>query len=124
MKSAHATVWVSQFDQSLVFYRDTLGLALGLCVPGHWAELTTPDGFTVALHPADPSRETASPLGISIGFGVDDLDAKREALEGLGVRFSGPTVDTPPVRLAYFSDPDGYPLYLSEVRETEHNTED
>ena len=113
MKSALATVMVSDMERSIAFYGATLGLEKLVAHPG-WAEFAAQDGFRVALHDARPGTELPPKGGISVGFGVDDIDATRAKLEGAGVAFFGPTIDSGPVRLAFFGDPDGYPLYLAQ----------
>lgn len=116
LRAAIATVMVSDFEASVRFYRDTLGLEQKVRHGDDWAEYQTPDGFVIALHGA---REGAPPPppprgGISVGFDVADIEAARATLEQRGVVFRGPTVDSPPVKLAFFADPDGHALYLSE----------
>jgi len=113
LKSAIATVMVSDMDRAARFYREVLGLREKVRFGNEWAEYTTPDGFIIGLHPARPGTPLPPQGGISVGFGVDDIDAERARLEEQGVKFFGPTVDSPPVRLAFFADADGYPLYLS-----------
>lgn len=116
MRSAIATVMVSDMDRSASFYGETLGLTERERVPG-WAEYVTTNGqFVVALHTARPGTPLPPQGGITVGFGVADVNAERARLEAAGVPFHGPTVDNPPVRLAFFADPDGYPLYLVEHR--------
>jgi hypothetical protein len=52
---------------------------------------------------------------ISIGFAVDDLERAMGELSKKGVKFSRVSDDAQ-VKLAFFSDPDGYPLYLSQSK--------
>lgn len=56
-----------------------------------------------------------APGSVVLNFSVKgDVDAVRSGLEKQGVRFSGPTQVIPgKVRLAGFSDPDGYRLRLA-----------
>lgn len=56
-----------------------------------------------------------APGSVVLNFSVKgDVDAVRSSLEKQGVRFSGPTQVIPgKVRLAGFSDPDGYRLRLA-----------
>ncbi|HYB02829.1 MAG TPA: VOC family protein, partial [Nitrososphaerales archaeon] len=53
---------------------------------------------------------------ISIGLEVEDLDAEVARLRDRGVVFQGNVVEDGPVRLAFFADPDGNPVYLSQVK--------
>jgi hypothetical protein len=87
-------------------------------VPGEWAQFALPDGFVLALHPADPSSKDMKPGdrgATEVGLEVDRSMAEVvAALQARGVAFRGPIVDSPPVRLAFLSDPDGNALYLYE----------
>jgi predicted enzyme related to lactoylglutathione lyase len=67
------------------------------------------------LHPAKDG--SAKPGSLSIGLGVDDVEASREQLEGRGVAFTGDIVADPPMRFAFLRDPDGVELYLAEQSE-------
>jgi catechol 2,3-dioxygenase-like lactoylglutathione lyase family enzyme len=106
------TLMVSDMDRSKVFYRDVLGLREKANY-SDWAEYAAPDGFTVGLHPATPETQFPPRGGMSFGFSVRDIVAARSEMEIWGVRFSGPIVQSPPVQLAFFADPDGYALYLT-----------
>ena len=68
----------------------------------------------IGLHPRrDPSAPRGAG-GISIGFGVADIEAERARLEASGVVFRGATKTDGPVKLAFFSDSDGSELYLAQ----------
>jgi catechol 2,3-dioxygenase-like lactoylglutathione lyase family enzyme len=116
MKKGSATIYVSDIDGALRFYSEVLGMR----IKSHWgkdfAELEM-NGLTIGLHPptkAGPGPGTAG--SISIGFEVDNLDSTVTELRAKGVVFSGPLADDGPVRLAFFGDPDGNSLYLTQVK--------
>ena len=52
---------------------------------------------------------------VSIGFTVDRLDTAMPALQARGIQFATHVASDGPVKLAFFSDPDGTPLYLCEL---------
>jgi hypothetical protein len=52
---------------------------------------------------------------MSIGFSVDDLDKSMGELKGKGVEFSD-VKDDDQVKLAFLTDKDGTPLYLSQSK--------
>ncbi len=112
--SGIVTVMVSDLPRSVRFYTETLGLALGIHVPG-WAEVKTPEGFTIGLHPQGEHTAEAGARGaISVGLGVDSVDDAMATLRDRGVSFRGEPIVSPPVKLAFFGDPDGNDLYLCE----------
>ena len=89
-------------------------------VVSHWgkdfAELEM-SGINIGLHPATQKGPAPGVKGaISIGLEVDDLDAEMARLKAKGVVFQGNVAEDGPVRLAFFGDPDGNPIYLTQVK--------
>lgn len=71
-------------------------------------------GTILALHPANKNGpQPGKSESLSIGFAVDNLDVAMSELKRKGIEFSRVTDDTQ-VKLAFFTDPDGNPLYLSQ----------
>lgn len=117
IRGGNATIYVSDLQRAVEFYRDTLELHLVLRAGDHWAELDAGGGFRVGLHPAS-ARAPAPGIrgGITVGLGVDEPIAEVvEKLTNRGVIFAGPVRDDGGLRLAFFTDPDGNPLYLAET---------
>lgn len=117
-----ATVMVSDMDRAVRFYTETLGLKLSFRAEDEWAEVTAGPGLTIGLHPAGEHGPRPGAGGaISLGFNVDGpIQQSVDALTARGVVFRGPVVANPdePVKLAFFGDPDGNPLYLCETVRT------
>ena len=116
LKKGNATVYVSDVDSALVFYNEILGMK----IKSHWgkdfAELEM-NGLTIGLHPAPKKGPRPGTSGsISLGFEVENLDSTVTELKAKGVKFHGSLVDDGPVRLAFFGDPDGNSLYLTQVK--------
>ena len=112
--TGNATVYVSDLERAIDFYTGTLGLELRMRAGDHWAEVGT-EGLVIGLHPTDGHIDAPGPWAIRIGLHVDGgLDAAVAELTSRGVDFDGPVMDGDPVRLAYFNDPDGNPLYVWE----------
>lgn len=113
---SNVTVMVSDLDRAVAFYTEVLGLTLKGRYGDHWAEVEAP-GLRIGLHPTSqpPSPDAAG--GLSIGLGVADLQEGMATLKARGVQFAPPREDEGEIRLAFFRDPDGNPLYLTEVRE-------
>lgn len=118
LRTAVATVYVSDMDRAVRFYTELLGLRLMRRVGNEWAEVDAGGGFTIGLHPHHGNPHTPPPGAhgsISIGFELNEpLDEVVAALKSRGARFHGPIVNDDPVRLAFFGDPDGNALYLWE----------
>ena len=115
IKDANVTVMVSDMEKAVQFYTNTLGLKLKSRYGNEFAQVMAP-GTTIALHPISQNGpKPGHSDAISIGFAVDDLDKAIAELKGKGVQFSRISDDTQ-VRLAFFTDPDGNPLYLSHSK--------
>jgi len=118
-RGATATIWVSDHGRAVRFYRDVLGLPLARLVEGEWAEFRLADGFRLGIHPGHPSSTEMRPGdrgATEVGLEVEGpLEDAVGALKSRGVAFKGGIVDSPPVRLAFLSDPDGNALYLFSV---------
>jgi catechol 2,3-dioxygenase-like lactoylglutathione lyase family enzyme len=114
-KESNITLMVADLDRAVKFYTDMLGLKLVRRFGGHWAEVEAP-GVRIGLHPGGKAKSgTPSESHMSIGFRVDDIDAAMNALKERGITFTNSRADKGS-RNAYFSDPDGTPLYLIEIK--------
>ena len=117
MKEGNVTVMVANMNRSIQFYTEALGLKLKYRHGDDWAEVEAP-GLTIGLHLAGKvGPQPGKSESLSIGFTVEKIDAAIGTLKKKGVTFSPHRVDEGPVLLAFFSDPDGNPLYLCEVKE-------
>ena len=97
-------------DAAVTFYRDVVGLALSYRSGDAWAEFDA-GAARFALHGVDGD---APPCGTA-SFVVEDLDAEKIRLEGLGVGFDEHVGEVEGfARFATFRDPDGHPVQLIE----------
>ncbi len=98
---------------SAKWYGDNLGFeVLYHADEAGWSELrTNTEGVTIGLgEQMEPSPGNMVPV-----FGIADLASARSALEGVGVKFDGPTQTTEGmVATATFYDPDGNALMLAQ----------
>ena len=110
------TVYVSNMDQAVRFYTETLGLKLQARWGDHYAQVDAGPGLMLGLHPASPTGPKPGTEGsISIGLLVTQpLEEVISTLTGRGVSFRGPILEDTGVRLALFGDPDGNSLYLAQ----------
>jgi len=99
-------------ERSTTFYRDTLGLTESAhTVDKPFSEFDL-GGTTLAVwDPTSAGRDFAANTN-AIALHTDEVEALRTELEGKGVTFFGPTVDTGVCHMAFFADPDGNPLML------------
>lgn len=102
-------LYVRDFERSVGFYRDVLGIPLE-SQPG-WAEATLPQGIRFALH---ATADTSAELGtgtVRLDFEVEDIDEAVERLRAAGVKV-GEIHREVYGSHAEFVDPDGYRLDL------------
>jgi catechol 2,3-dioxygenase-like lactoylglutathione lyase family enzyme len=100
------------FDKSVEFYRDVLGLQESK----QWGEMPGKEfetgNLTIAVMQSDGFGLEFAPHTHPIALQVDDVHAARKELEGKGVEFAQDTVDSGVCHMAYFADPDGNGLML------------
>ena len=114
-KQGIVTVLVSDLERAVTFYNKTLGLELKQHVDGHWAEVQLP-GLIIGLHPQGAEGPRAGKSeSLSIGFEVDDFGEAVAELQRRGLYFNNKTEDKA-THLAEFTDPDGNPLYIVQVK--------
>lgn len=116
----NATVLVSNMDNAVRFYTETLGLRLTNRFGDHWATVTAGKGLTIGLHPASakypaPGTKGGMILGLEIGMSIEKAIAR---LTERGVKVGGIVRDSAG-SLTNFEDPDGNPIYLWEVNREE-----
>ena len=121
IKSANATVFVSDLDRAVNFYTNTLGFTTLYRAGPHFAMLDL-NGFKLGLHPPEKNTPALGAPG-SIQIGLDVAVPIQQAVEELSqrgvtfdIRNGSAVVDDGAVKLAFFKDPDGHVLYLCEVK--------
>jgi catechol 2,3-dioxygenase-like lactoylglutathione lyase family enzyme len=98
--------------RTTAFYRDVLGLEESPhTIEREFSEFDL-GGTTLSVwDPSTAGREFAANTQ-AVALHTDDVAAMRTRLEGKGVHFFGPTLDTGVCHMAFFADPDGNPLML------------
>ncbi|MFZ0575106.1 MAG: VOC family protein [Candidatus Cybelea sp.] len=109
------TIIVADMERSIDFYTKRLGLPLRTRYGNEFAIVDAP-GVVIALHPA-PNGKPAREGSLSIGLGVDSVESSMNRLAQRGIAFAGDIVMDPPMRFAFFKDPDGVEFYLAERSE-------
>jgi catechol-2,3-dioxygenase len=74
--TGNVTVSVSNMDQAVRFYSETLGLKLLYRFGDHWASLQAGKGLTIGLHPASanspPGRKGSMSIGLELTGNIED----------------------------------------------------
>lgn len=109
LNKCRVNVMVSNMDNAVKFYSETLGLELRNRYGDHYAEIQAP-GLMIGLHPS--SKEITIGNNLSIGFGVFNFDLTIENLKTRGIEFI--MEEEGWIRLAYFTDLDNNQLFLAE----------
>jgi catechol 2,3-dioxygenase-like lactoylglutathione lyase family enzyme len=121
ISGGNATLVVSEMERAVRFYVETLGFKLRERSGDDWAEVDAGNGLVLGLHHASEQEGAAKPGAcgsISVGLEVNQpIGEVVEVLANRGVTFHGPVRQAGPLKLAFFSDPDGNALYLAEAKE-------
>lgn len=106
-------VQVSDIEKSIAWYQEVLGFKLIYHVKEiGWCEMASPvNRLQIGLSQV----EKPNVKGVTLTWGVNDIESSRKKLEQSDVKFDGPTQEIPGmVKLATFYDPDGNNYMLSE----------
>ncbi|PYM38650.1 MAG: hypothetical protein DME12_20460 [Candidatus Rokuibacteriota bacterium] len=111
-----ATIWSEDLNNLLPFYRDVLGLKVGLQIEGFvvLGDLKTP-ALALGTH-SEVHGHNADPARHMVGLATDDVDAECKRLKGAGVEFVEDPTDYGTLRIATLKDPEGNLLQLLQPR--------
>jgi lactoylglutathione lyase len=116
-KLRYVTLFVSDMERSVAFYRDVLGWPLK-CQSPERTELAT-ERTTLALHYASRPSGAAAVQGemagrCQLGLWVDDVEAFHQDRVARGTLcIQPPTADAFGTKLAVYADPDGLPFSVA-----------
>ncbi|MCB0833934.1 MAG: VOC family protein [Bacteroidetes bacterium] len=111
----YVCVYVSDFEKSLSFYKDGLGLAVTYKEDG-FAQFDT-DGTILSIEKGGEKSEAPKDYrknGILIQFEVEDLEKAVGTLKSKNVKFTQDITEMDFGRIAVIIDPDGNQLQLLE----------
>lgn len=126
MRIVVTSVLVDDQERALRFYTDVLGFAKKADIPmgeHRWLTVVSPqdpDGTELLLEPdghpaAGPFKDALVADGLPYtSFGVDDVNAEFQRLQGLGVRFTQEPLDLGPVTTAVFDDTCGNLIQIAQ----------
>jgi predicted enzyme related to lactoylglutathione lyase len=103
---------VSNLEQSIVFYRDLIGLKL-LISNDLWAEFNV-DGQRLAIHKTKDDKTLDVNTGTTVYFEANPIENIVEALKLKGIKFHGEIATYPYGKLIIFHDLDMNSLGLYE----------
>jgi catechol 2,3-dioxygenase-like lactoylglutathione lyase family enzyme len=106
------TVATRDFDAAKGFYEGILGLPLSKRWGDRPAGEFETGNLTLAVMQSDAFGMQFQANNHPIELRVDDVEAARGLLEGLGVQFKGETLDSGVCHQAFFEDPDGNMLAI------------
>jgi catechol 2,3-dioxygenase-like lactoylglutathione lyase family enzyme len=117
LSSGHATVFVSNMDTSVKFYRDVLGLKLTNRFDNHWATLEAGRKLVVGLHPESPRHPKPGTKGATmLGLEVDEpIERVVSRLAAMGVKLQGGIVRSEQRSSVQILDIDGNVIELNEA---------
>jgi uncharacterized protein (TIGR00369 family) len=103
---------MSDLDAAIRFYVDALGLRLAMRFGTEWAAIYAGGGLIIGLEPGTSSRQSDGTVSL---WTNEPLESTMDTLASRGVAFDGPIVVQDMVQLAFFHDPDGNRLSLTNV---------
>jgi catechol 2,3-dioxygenase len=115
LSGGHGTVFVSDMDRAVQWYRDVLGLKLTNRFGNHWATLEAGGKLVVGLHPQSPKFPVPGTRGAAVLSLESDepLDRLVVRLAAKGVKVQGSVEKSGGKSLAGLCDADGNLLMLS-----------
>lgn len=115
---AGATIWSEDLNKLLPFYRDVLGLPVGVQTPGFvvLAEPGTP-ALALGTH-SEVHGRNADPARHIVGLLTDDVTADWKRLKAAGVEFIEDPKDYGNLWLATLRDPEGNLVQLLQFNRT------
>jgi len=108
-------VYVSDVEESIAFYRDTLGLPM---VSHDYVVRFDLDGVLIELVPTPPGSVVPGSGNARLCFAVSDLEETLEQLHARGIATSD-IKKKKGGRIAFFRDPDGNELSLWQYEKAE-----
>jgi glyoxylase I family protein len=106
LKLAWVGTRTNNFESTVDFFRDVLGLTPDFDLPG-FRVLALPDGSKVEIFGPDSEMNRHFTTGPVVGFLVDDVDAAASELRGKGIEILHAAADENGNGWVHFRAPDG-----------------
>ena len=115
MKFQWTTIQVTNLDNSLMFYKDLLGMKIARVIEGgnhQIVMLGEDDDAKIELIPISTASRENLGNGVSIGIAFKQLDDLVEKIKSKNIPVVGPITPMPDIRFFFVNDPDGYTIQL------------
>lgn len=105
---SNVTLWSQDLNSLLPFYRNTLGLKVGMQDERFvvFGDDEKGPNFCLGSH-SEVKGNTTDPYRHMVGFEIDDLEAEYRRLSSAGVEFIEHPTDYDGMRIATLKDPEG-----------------
>ncbi len=110
MKMMHVTIFSKCMDESVAFYQDIVGLKIVRDMrdnPMHAIVFLANEAGETCVEIVGEPANAYQGSGISMGFAVDDVEAKRAQLEELGYNPGPMVAPGPATKFFFIQDPNG-----------------
>ncbi|HEU4760000.1 MAG TPA: VOC family protein [Dehalococcoidia bacterium] len=113
-----SSIWSEDLNSLLPFYRDVLGLSVGMETPGFivFGDTNAP-AVALGTH-SEVHGRTRDPARHIVGFDTDDIEADCARLKAAGVEFIEEPNQQGDLWIATFKDPEGNLLQLFQFERT------
>ncbi len=118
MKYVHITLYVSNLQRSLAFYRDLLGMNILQRIHSGGREIVfLGEAGQPSIELIAAGNEAPKKSGFSLGFRVESLEEATRMMENAGYPLlRGPISPNPNLRFSFFHDPDAIEIQVLEYK--------
>lgn len=117
MDFLQTSIQVEDMERSIEFYRDYMGLKIQERFGGPEREiafLAAESGTTAVELIYVPNAKKFQGQGISLGFGVDNLDKAREKAKEMNLEPGDVISPNPQIKFFFVKDPNGVPIQICQ----------
>lgn len=117
MKIEHITISVNDMEKSIEFYKSVTGITVQKDLRSYGVPVVfmadSAESTKIELFGGEDGYQGS---GLSIGFGVKDIDAEFDRVKALGYELSGIVSPNPTTKFFFVTDPNGVKIQLIEEK--------
>lgn len=114
MKMQQVTIFVSNAEKSVEFYREITKLEIQVDMRAHGGPVFLGDDMEATkIELIERPGATYEPTAISVGFAAEDVHAEYERLKELGYNPTDMVSPAPGVNFFFVKDPDGLDIQIT-----------